>query len=451
MEKSKSLHIWLYSILGAAILIIFFWGMSMRNSARALELSVENQYNRAFHDLVSYIDDIDTQLTKAQLAASPAQLASISSEIFRQSAEAKSCLGQLPTSDVELDNTARFLSQVGDYTYVLSQDMINGDNISQEAYDNLAALNEYASKLNNILSGMEQKIYSGDLKFSNISKITDNNTAIASDGDILSDLENVEKSFEEYPSLIYDGPFSEHIENRESQMLKNAPEITRTEAMKKAQEFLGMRGRGLKFQSISENTAIDAYTFTKNSNSEEISISITKKGGYVLYFLDNTDADEENYDIEAATKSAQSFLENHGYENMVSSYFEKDDEIATINFAYSDNGVICYSDLIKVKVSLSDCEIVGFEAKGYLMNHTERDIPEPLLSEDEARQKISTTLDVSSSGLAIIPKDSMEEILCYEFHGTFKDKNFLIYVNAKNGREEKILLLIESEDGILTV
>lgn len=451
MDKTRRLHIWLYAILGAAILIIFFWGMSMQKNAKALELSVENQYNRAFHDLVSYIDDIDTQLTKAQLAASPAQLATISSQIFRQSAEAKSCLGQLPTTEIQLDNTAKFLSQVGDYTYVLSQDMINGEEISQDAYSNLASLNDYASKLNNTLSTIEQKIYSGDLKFSDLSSNTGKNTAIADGGDILSDLKNVEKSFEEYPSLIYDGPFSEHITNRESQMLKYAQDITRTEALNKAQEFLGMRGRDLKFENISENTAIETYTFVKNKNNEELSISITKKGGHVLYFLDNADSAETNYNIESATKSAQSFLENHGYKNMVSSYFEEDNGIATINFAYLQDGIICYSDLIKVKVSLTDCEIVGLEAQGYLMNHTERDIPSTILSEDEARQKISTTLNVTPAGLAIIPKDSMEEILCYEFHGTFKDKNFLIYVNAENGREEKILLLIESENGILTV
>ena len=45
----------------------------------------------------------------------------------------------------------------------------------------------------------------------------------------------------------------------------------------------------------------------------------------------------------------------------------------------------------------------------------------------------------------------MREVLCYEFKGVFNDKNFLIYVNTENGREEEIFLLIESEEGILTV
>ncbi len=131
--------------------------LPQRKNAKALEVTTENQYNRAFHELVGYVDDIDTLLSKTQLTKSPAQLAKLSSDIFRQSAEAKSCLGQLPTSEVQLDNTSKFLSQVGDYTYVLSQSMINGEEISQEEYDNLASMNEYAATLKNTLSEIETK------------------------------------------------------------------------------------------------------------------------------------------------------------------------------------------------------------------------------------------------------------------------------------------------------
>ena len=60
-------------------------------------------------------------------------------------------------------------------------------------------------------------------------------------------------------------------------------------------------------------------------------------------------------------------------------------------------------------------------------------------------------MQITGTGLALIPKDSLEEVLCYEFKGSFKGKNFIIYVNVDNGREEEILLLIESEEGILTI
>ncbi len=450
MKTTNKTHIWAYTILSAALVCAVVWGFMAQKNASALTVTVDNQYNRAFHELVGYIDDIDTLLTKAQLANSPSQLASLSNDIFRESAEAKSCLGELPTSDIQLDNTAKFLSQVGDYTYVLSQNMINGTPISDEEYKNLTSLNEYAASLKNSLADIQSGIYSGDIKISSKNSKKSLNSVSAAGNDILTDLENVEKSFAEYPSLIYDGPFSEHIENQKSAMLENAEEINQDEAKKKAEEFLGEGS--LEFESDTQNTAIDAYTFTRtNKNDTQISISVTKKGGYVLYFLKSGKVGKEKLDVGSATERARKFLEKHGFNNMADSYYQKTNGVATINFAAAEGDTVCYSDLIKVKVALDTGDIVGMEAKGYLMNHKTRDIGEPKMSVEEAKAHVSTNLAVTATKLALVPKDSLREVLCYEFKGTFNDKNFIVYVNADNGREEEILMLIENEDGILTI
>ncbi len=451
MENSRSIHVWLYTALIAGLIAALIWGFTATKNANALELSNENQYNRAFHELVGYVNDIDTLLSKARLTKSPAQLAKLSSDIFRQSAEAKSCLGQLPTTEARLDNTSKFLSQVGDYTYVLSQSMINGEEISQEEYDNLASMNEYASTLKTTLSEIESQIYSGDVRISDARGKQRGTVADAAGNNIIEDLENVEKSFDEYPSLIYDGPFSEHIENRESVMLKNAEDISQEEALTKAERFLGSNSNGLTFEGLSENTAIQAYTFVKNTDTDQISVSITKKGGYVLSYLDNRNTDGEKLDISAATEKAAQFLQKNGFYSMQNSYYEKSGGVATINFAYVQDNVTCYSDLVKVRVALDSGDIVGMESKGYLMNHTQRSLAAPSLTMEEARSKISTGLEVSGTKTALIPKDSMREVLCYEFKGAFNGKNFIVYVNAENGREEEIFLLIESEEGILTI
>ena len=91
------------------------------------------------------------------------------------------------------------------------------------------------------------------------------------------------------------------------------------------------------------------------------------------------------------------------------------------------------------------------ESKGYLMNHKTRELPEPSLTVEEAQTHVSTHLSVTATKLALIPKDSLREVLCYEFKGAFNGKNFIVYINAENGREEEILMLIETEGGILTI
>lgn len=449
MEQKRSLHIWLYTILIAGLIAAVIWGFMATKSANALEISSENQYNRAFHELVGYVDDIDVLLSKTQLTKSPAQLAKLSSDIFRQSAEAKSCLGQLPTSEVQLDNTSKFLSQVGDYTYVLSQAMINGEEISEQEYEDLASLAEYASSLRDTLSDIEEQIYSGAIRISDTQSKRRGNIADAAGNNILEDLEDVEKSFDDYPSLIYDGPFSEHIVNREPEMLKNASDFSQEQALERAEQLID--SRNLVFESLSENTAIPSYTFVHDSDSEQISISVTKKGGYILSYLNNRNIDGEQLDITEATQKAAQFLQKNGFYSMQDSYYEKSGGIATINFAYVQDNVTCYSDLVKVRVALDNGEILGLETKGYLMNHTERELSATALTTEEAREKISTNLDVKATRLALVPKDSMREVLCYEFTGAFNDRNFIVYVNANNGREEEIFLLIESDEGVLTI
>ena len=449
MSKTNKIHAAVYTVLGIAIVILSILWYRSWSREKELSTAVNNSYDRAFFQLADYVTDIDALLSKAQLAASPAQMASISNEIFMQAAEAKSCFGELPSGNVNLENTARFLSQVGDYTYVLSQSMINGQGISAEEYENLNALNEYAASLSQSLGDIEQKIYQGDLSFS-ASDDTSAGSAVAASS-IFTDLENVEKSFDGYPALIYDGPFSEHIENMQSYMLSSAPELTRDEALAKAKEFLGERGEGLQYETEMTNTAIEAYMFGKSDEDSHLTISITKRGGYVLYFLDSRSVTEQNYDVQSATEEAMRFLEDHGIYGLVDSYYDMSENIATINFAYSQNGVRCYSDLVKVRVALDTGEIVGMECKGYLMNHRERELGGAVLTQEEAQARVSSHLDVTATTMAVIPKDSMREVLCYEFKGTYMNKNFIVYINAENGREEEILLLIESENGILTI
>ena len=46
--------------------------------------------------------------------------------------------------------------------------------------------------------------------------------------------------------------------------------------------------------------------------------------------------------------------------------------------------------------------------------------------------------------MAIIPTEWQTEILCYEFKGKVNDKEFLVYINAENGREEDILIITDT-------
>lgn len=452
MTNTKHKYIYWSLIAVTAILIVFSSYYFIQ--ARQLKNKVENNYNRAFHELVNYVDDIDTLLQKSMLASGAEQMSTMSSELFRQSTAAKACLGQLPISEIQMENTEKFLSQVGDFTYLLSQEVIGKNQVTDEEYNTLSELSTYASSLNEKLIAMQQDIFDGKISFGTVGKKSNeyfDNSVSAAGGDILSDFETVEKEFQEYPSLIYDGPFSDHIENMKPVMLETSETVSSDDALKKAKAFLGDKGQNLALSGESQNTAIESYSFSSTYNDRELYISISKKGGIPVYFLDTRNIEAEQLDFKDAVSKASDFLNSKGFPSMKESYYEKSDGIATINFAYMQGDVVCYSDLIKVKVALDNGEIVGFEAHGYIMNHKHRDMPEIKLSRDAAKASINKHLNVENASVALIPKDSKREVLCYEFKGNHNGKNFLIYINAQNGIEEQILMLIESEDGILTV
>ena len=60
-------------------------------------------------------------------------------------------------------------------------------------------------------------------------------------------------------------------------------------------------------------------------------------------------------------------------------------------------------------------EILGFDARGFIVNHHERNLGEPVLSEQECQEKLSPMLSVVDSALAVIPTNSVDEKLCWEF------------------------------------
>ena len=442
--KRRNLY-WLFSV---AVTVLAVFGIYEFYNARAYRRGLEDSYNRAFFELTDYVDDIDTLLAKSMLATSANEMASLSQELSVQAASAKSCLAQLPITEISLDKTEKFLSQVGDYTYTLSQNVISKKTISEDEYESLASLGSYASSLNNLLADVTKKVYSGELHFGSNSRVGKNGVVYASDADPFS---GIEKQMGEFPSLIYDGPFSEHIENMRPKLTEGKAEISRESAANKIAEMFEIDPSGVKFSAETENSNLPAYMFSFRKNRTDCSVSVSKQGGYIIYFLGTRKIRSEALSVEDAIAAAKNFLSAKGYDSMTESYYEKKDGVATVNFAYKQNNVTCYSDLIKVKVALDDGEIIGMEAYGYVMNHRARDIRTPSLAKQDARSKVSSRLSIDTVNIALIPKESKREVLCYEFKGTFADKNFLIYINAETGVEEDIQILIESPDGILTI
>ena len=203
---------------------------------------------------------------------------------------------------------------------------------------------------------------------------------------------------------------------------------------------------------FSENATIPEYNFSIKTNKEDnITISVSKKGGHIIYMNSNREVNTEIISQDEANRKGKEFLEEKGFKSMKETYYLKQDGIVTINYAYVQDNVTVYSDLIKVKVALDNGEVLGIETTGYLNNHTVRDTSKISITAENAKKTLNKNLDIMSEGLAIIPTEFKTEILCYEFKGKVEDREFLVYINAENGREEDILIITNTPNGTLTM
>jgi len=410
---------------------------------------IENSNRRAFSEMTESVRNIDIQLSKAVLTTDSHALNKLANSITANASFAKSALGQLPLNDTNLDNTQKYLAQVGDFTIYLSEKSQNNEELSDEDTQTLFNLLTYADNLTAALANLEDEYLSQTTFFGKAMKLGEEAQAKGETTD-QNQFTLLEGNFQDYPSLIYDGPFSDHLQNSEPEFLKGKPEISQEEADKRVREFIGTdRVKELNYSGASENTTLLTYSFTgKLSDNTTFSIDITKLGGEVLWYLNDKDAEKSNLSMDQGHEKAIEFLKSMGKENMASSYYEITNNILTANLSPVENETKLYPDLIKVMISLADGEIVGYEAKGYIMYHYERNIPE--FADIDVKAHINKSLEYESITKALIPRDNGGEVFAYQVQGTLNKRHYLVYLNANTGATEKIFLLLENENGILT-
>ena len=448
-NKNTRPHIAIIVIL---ILAVMAFGVILYNKQKEIVQASENRYNMAFFEVVDYVENVETYLAKALITKDAKHSAETLTHLWREADLAHSYLSMLPMSTNDLENTSKFLNQVSDYSLVLSKKNIYEEDLTQEDFQNLKQLHEYSIELENTLNQLSNDLTTGKIQWGELEN--KGSIAFAQQVDNISQdsFNNIEENFHEYSGLIYDGAFSEHLTGEEKKGL-TGEDITEDEAKNIAENIIGKEKiKEISSISFSENANIPAYDiYVTGNNNESINLSISKKGGHLVYLNSNRDTTEEKLSFDQANPIGKRYLANIGFKDMKETYYIKQEGVITINYAYIQNNVIIYSDLIKVKIALDNGEVLGVETTGYLNNHRERNLGNPKITIEEAKTNLNPELEILSEGLAIIPTQWKSEIYCYEFKGKIDGTEFLVYVNAENGREEDILVIKETPNGVLTM
>ena len=439
------------SIICVLLIIVAVLGIILYKKQTEYRQASENSYNSAFFELVDYVQNVESYLAKSMISSTPQHGAETLTQLWREANLAQAYLSRLPIESQELSNTEKFLNQVSDYSYSLSKKNIYNEKLTDEDFNNLKELHTYSLDLENTLNQLSEDLNNGRVAWGELTKKGTVAFAQQVDNISKSSFSNMEQNFHEYSGLIYDGAFSEHLTNSEPKGL-TGDEVNEDVAKQKAEEFVGLENiKETSNLGYFENATIPSYGFSITKiNGQNVNISISKKGGHVIYMNANREVNNEIISQEDADNKAKSYLDTKGFTNMKETYYLKQDGIVTINYAYNQDGVIMYPDLIKVKVALDNGEILGLECTGYLNNHTQRDVSKVKITKEDAKKNLNKNLEIIDENMAVIPTEWKTEILCYEFKGKVDGKEFLVYINAENGKEEDILVITNTPNGTLT-
>lgn len=443
--NKKVLNVAIFMTFGA--LIIF--SLEMTNNFKRQKNLVQDEYNKSMYLAVSYINNVEVDLAKLLVTSTPKMSAVTLADIWKQANLAKECLEQIPVGQNSMANASKYLTQVSDFSYTLMKQNISDIKLTEEEYEKLKHIYEDSSILSSKMSDIYDDLNAGRIKWDELEKIGNEKLP---DNDISNSISEVGKTFQNYEGLIYDGAFSDHLLSSEPKFLSQK-EISEDDAKKYIEEVILNDEKIEKIEFKGEsNGKIELYNFDVTLDSKQKrTISITKNDCKLYLMIGDKKVKEQNISVDEAKKRGMEFLNKLGIDNMIETYYQKTENMIVINYAATQDGVILYPDLIKVKISLDDGKVYGVEAAGYIFNHTTRNNLKPSISQEKAKSILNSSLEIISSDMALIPTESNSEILTYEFKGKIDNRDFLIYINADNAREEKVLLVIDNKNGVLTM
>ena len=410
------------------------------NRIKTLENNQRNIYMHAIDDLAENVDTLDSLLTKSLYSGDADMFGSLTSEVWHKALVSKDNLSLLPANNNDFLKTYKLLSQVGDYAKSLSEKFRKTNKITAQERETILTLKSLVDNLSDSVYNLQNNAREGIVSLSYDSSIGEKIVT----ANTMGNFAEIDANLNSYPKLIYDGPFSDHLIDKEP-IVNVFPPVNAAEAKNTASVATGLPIHAFMSEGdeVSNMPLFVMY-------SDKFTVGVSKFGGKLCYLINGRAVTETSISKKSAIKKAKDYLSFLGYRNMKESYYELADNVLTINFAYTENNVLFYPDLINVTVALDNGEIINTDARTYLMNHRRNKKFSIGISEKNARKKLSPILDVIGSKLVVIPTNSEDEKFCYEFNCIGDDgENILVYINAENGTEENIFIVMIGADGTL--
>ncbi|MEW6547733.1 MAG: PepSY1/2 domain-containing protein [Bacillota bacterium] len=472
MERRRDILRWsLIALLAVAVGLGIPWVAKQHLALTRAQAALRASRQMAYSGFLTQVENLEVLLAKALASSARDRQIMLLSRIAAEADGAGLNLAQLPSAGHDLGVAQKFLKQVSGYCQILAQQLVRGQPLSPDQRNILADLHNLAGQVAQAMHSAGRPTTSSPGAAHAQAAEQGTTEGAPSPEVIRSWLQAAARQLESFPGLVYDGPFSEHLEQLKPTPLPGAP-VNATQAATLARAFLGL-GPEVRLAGVSAVTGpVPAYSvrFRPAGTNREIVVDVSQAGGHILWMLDQRTVGTPTIDRARALHVATDFLRTRGFPPAVVTGWLREGDQLTFSFAPllrpdgslpdwpADTGapapagtIVMYRQTIKVRVGLDTGRISGLDAVAYWQQSGVRKLPQPRFAPDEAAALVNPGMKVQRVSLALIPIGADREVLTYEVQASMGGQDgapgdvFLIYYNVESGREEAIFQLQENE------
>lgn len=420
------------SAIAGLSVALYYSTVSVRTH-ETYQRQMDAAYFRAYYDLIDGANDLGISLKKLGASSSPTMQQSLLYDVWSAANLAQAGLGMFESDGEGLSKAQKFINQLGDYSHSLALRVADGTPLTEDERAKLVKLADIAQAY---LAALEK-----------IKSAVDEGKLFVGDGGALESIDAAFSEFSEpsfeYPEMIYDGPFSDSLEGRTPVAL-TGEEISAEEGAKLLATYLSGASE-VRFEGEG-NGDIPTLNYSFEIYGGNGFAQLGRFGGRLISFSATANARQTatTQASEPCQQAALRFAIKLGFENMQTVWSSSADGECVINLAPSQDSAILYPDLVKVKIDERSGRVTGFDATHYALNHRDRALPAPALTEAEAAAKLSLR-PTAEGRLALIPLRGTREALTYEFECE-QNGTYFVYIDALTGDEANILYVIDSEE-----
>ena len=383
-------------------------------------------------------------LEKCSLSKDDKYIAGRLSDAIKHASSAKEILSHLPVSQIYAGKVQSILSKGEQSAKAALGSFISEGVFTENERNTIRIISSASQTFLESLDGFYDKMDHEDYEW--IKMNADHYFSEAEDT-FSTALKDMGEGTEDFPELNYDGKYSSHIDPKDYKAI-SGEEVGQDEIMKRLSENIG---DGWKVEYSGEgNGNLPSYYFTATDGNNTMHVMYSKTGGNLISASSYNYPDQSKISFKEALSKADAFISDLGHEGMDEEYYEVYNNILSVTYAYSHEGVKCLSDTLTVQVSMKDGKILGYEADSYYKNYYDRKSVSPKIPVEEARRNIHENVNVTGTSLCYLPTDGGNENLCYEFLCENDGGTYLVYIDALTGQQREMMKVSVGENTFRT-